>query len=187
MGLALFITFLLVVERQAAGETSSLRAKAAFTSDTKSIERCSQTTTRRVWQTFGQPAPVACSAPRSQTPLQPKNGPLSIALHFGHPLPRSIKNFVKITAAPPGGGGLRLARQEVHTIDFSSGIFSAKRLSKNLAAAFQTTRRMARRSSRSQAYSLMPGAFLREKTLPDGFIRVSSFAFRDTSSARFPV
>ena len=130
---------------------------------------------------------VACSAPRSQTPLQPKNGPLSIALHFGHPLPRSIKNFVKITAAPPGGVGLRLARQEVHTIDFSSGIFSAKRLSKNLAAAFQTTRRMARRSSRSQAYSLMPGRSSGKKRFQTASYAFSSFAFQDTSFARFPV
>ena len=64
-------------------------------------------------------------SPRSQTPLGRGIGPLSTGLHFCHPLPRSIKNFVNDDRGTPGGGGWRLALQEVHKIDFSSGIFSA--------------------------------------------------------------
>jgi hypothetical protein len=44
-------------------------------------------------------------------------------LHFDYPLPHSIKNFVNHIAALRGGGGSRLALQEVHKIDFLVWIF----------------------------------------------------------------
>jgi hypothetical protein len=66
---------------------------------------------------------IASFARRSQTPLGRGIGPLSTGLHFRHPLPRSINNFVNDDRGTPGGGGSRLALQEVHKIDFASGIF----------------------------------------------------------------
>ena len=47
-----------------------------------------------------------------------------MGLHFGHPLPWSIKNFVTMIAAPRRARVRDLALREVHKIDFSSGIFS---------------------------------------------------------------
>ena len=71
-----------------------------------------------------QPTPIASFARRSQTPLGGGLDRFQRVLHFRHPLPRSIKNFVNDDRGIPGGGW-RLALQEVHKIDFSSGIFSA--------------------------------------------------------------
>ncbi len=79
---------------------------------------------RCVCQVFVKRRLIADREPRSQTPLGRGIGPLSTGLHFGHPLPRSIENFVNDDRGTPGGGGSRLALQEVHRTNFSSGIFS---------------------------------------------------------------